>query len=86
MSDLLAVLVGLFPLVLTVGLVYFVLRTLLPHDQQHIPPPSSDDQRPRVRHIAPAETRPQWRRLVPPLQFTSQDGQKPPPRERSKRR
>lgn len=86
MSDLPAVLVGVIPLVLVAGLVYIILRTLPPHDRQQGRNTPSDGHTPRFRHIVPLETRPRWRRLVPTLRFTSRDGKKPPPRERSRQR
>jgi hypothetical protein len=86
MSDLPAVLVGVIPFVLVAGLVYLILRMLPPHDRPHGRHPPSDGHRPRVRHIVPTETRPQWRRWVSMLRFTSQNGQKPPSGERLRQR
>jgi hypothetical protein len=73
MNDLPAVLVGVIPWVLVVGLVYCILRMLSPHDRQQGRHPASDGQSPPVRHSSPLKTHLRGRRLVPRLRSTSQE-------------
>jgi hypothetical protein len=82
MSDIPAFLVGVIPLVLVVGLVYIILRTIPPHNSpqgRNTPP---DGHIPHFRHIVPTEIRPRRSRLFPTLRHTNRDEKKSRPQER----
>ena len=82
MSDIPAFLVGVIPLVLIVGLVYIVLRTIPPHNgpQGRNTPP--DGHIPRFRRMVPTQTRPRRSRLFPTLRHTNRNEKKSRPQER----
>jgi hypothetical protein len=86
MSDIPAALIGILPWVLVVWLVYIILRTLPPHNRRQGRNTPSNGHIPRFRHRVPTETRPRRRRFFPTLRLTHQDGQKPHPQERERRR
>jgi hypothetical protein len=82
MSDIPAFLVGVIPLVLVVGLVYIILRTIPPHNSpqgRNTPP---DGHIPRFRHIVSTERRPRRSQLFPTLRHTNRDEKKSRPQER----